>query len=184
MNVYDFDKTIYPTDSSREFYLYNIKKDLSLIRFIPLQLKAALLYKLKIITKTQMKQEVYRYFTGIKDMDARVHEFWETRIHKINAFYLKQKQSSDVIISASPVFLLQSVCDQLGVTLIASVVDSKTGHHQENCYGTQKPIRFRALYPTEPIEEFYSDSLSDSPMAMLAQKSFLVLGQKIEDWPQ
>lgn len=183
MNVYDFDKTIYPTDSSRDFFLFNLKKDPTLLRYLPIQLKAALLYRLKIISKTQMKQEVYRYFQGIQDMNQRVQEFWETRYLKLKPFYLSQKKSDDVIISASPVFLLKPVTDRLGVHLIASVVDPKTGHHEENCYGIQKPIRFKQMYREAVIHEFYSDSLSDAPMANLATRAFLVIDHKIKPWP-
>ena len=43
MNVYDWDKTIYPKDSTAEFYLYNVKKDLMLLRFLPKQLLGFLL---------------------------------------------------------------------------------------------------------------------------------------------
>ena len=53
----------------------------------------------------------------------------------------------------------------------------------ENCNGAQKPIRFREEgFRAEDIEEFYSDSYGDTPMALLAEKSFLVKGEKLIDW--
>lgn len=183
MNVYDFDKTIYPKDSSAEFYLFNLKKDPLLIRYLPIQAWAFLRYTLKLIPKTTMKQEVYRYFRGIPDMEQRVHAFWETRQHKIQPFYLKQKKTSDVIISASPEFLLRPIIQKLGVNLIASIVDPKLGTHQENCYGDQKPLRFLAQFPKASIEAFYSDSLSDTPMARLAKRAYLVSKESIVSWP-
>lgn len=183
MNVYDFDKTIYPKDSSAEFFIFNLKKNPLLLRYAPIQIWALIRYKLKLIPKTAMKQEVYRYFRGIQNMDERVSEFWETRSSKIQPFYLKQKKTSDVIISASPEFLLKPIIQKLGVNLIASKVDPKLGTHEENCYGAQKPIRFRELFPKATIEEFYSDSLSDTPMASLAKHAYFVTGQKIEAWP-
>ncbi len=183
MNVYDFDKTIYPQDSSVEFYLYNLKRKPSISIYWLSMAIAALKYKLKLIPKTEMKIVFYSYFKMI-DVEKNAKEFWESRFSKINDFYLKQKDESDVIISASPEVLLNPICDQLGVKLIASRVDAKTGFSQENCYGAEKVKRFREQYPDANIESFYSDSLSDSPLADISEKAYLVLGQEIKDWPK
>jgi phosphoserine phosphatase len=107
MNVYDFDKTIYAGDSSIDFYVYNLKQDWTILRFSPQQIHALLNYKLKRISKTQMKQVFYIYMKTIVDMDERVSGFWVTHKHHLRDFYLKQKRTEDVIISASPTFLLQ-----------------------------------------------------------------------------
>ena len=37
MNVYDFDKTIYNGDSTLDFYIFSIKKNLLLLRYFPKQ---------------------------------------------------------------------------------------------------------------------------------------------------
>lgn len=184
MNVYDFDKTIYPKDSSMEFYFFNLKKHPDILLLWPMQALALILYKTKRITKTEMKTLFYRYFQWIPNIDQNVLDFWAKNKHKMNAYYINQKDKSDVIISASPEFLLKPICDELGVTLIASIVDKKTGRSEENCYGEEKPKRFRALYPTQSIEAFYSDSLSDDPMAQISKKSYLVLGQDVHPWPK
>jgi phosphatidylglycerophosphatase C len=184
MNVYDFDKTIYPQDSSIEFYVYNLKKHPDIILLWPMQLLALILYKLKRITKTEMKTLFYRYFEWIPKIDQNVLDFWTKNKHKMNVYYLQQKQSTDVIISASPEFLLKPICDELGVHLIASIVDPKTGRSEENCYGEAKPKRFRETYPEASIEAFYSDSLSDDPMAKISKTAYLVLGQDIQPWPK
>ena len=34
----------------------------------------------------------------------------------------------------------------------------------------------------EKIEEFYSDSRADTPLAEIAQKAFLVKGERLENW--
>ncbi len=184
MNVYDFDKTIYPNDSSVEFYLFNLQKNPIIAMYWIKMIVAFGMYKLHIISKTDMKTIFYIYFNRIDSIEKRAEEFWETRLDKINDFYMKQKDSSDVIISASPEVLLKPICDKLGVTLIASRVDPITGRSKENCYGEEKVKRFRELYPNEEINEFYSDSLSDSPLAKISKKAFLVTGQVITDWPQ
>ena len=183
MNVYDFDKTIYDGDSSKHFFLFNYKKQPSLMRYIPRQLWAFVQYVLRRIDKTQMKDIIYTYFQGIPDIDERVAEFWEKHDDNIQLWYLKQRADDDVIISASPTFLLQPMCDQLGVHLIASEVDKKTGENlRPNCYGEEKPVRFQEHYDVDAIDMFYSDSYSDDPMAKLAKEAVLVKKDKLKPW--
>lgn len=184
MNVYDFDKTVYLKDSSIDFYLFNLKQDLTILRFLPKQLVAFIKYKTKRIPKTQMKIAFYAYLTTIKDLDERVTRFWDTHRRFIQPFYQKQRQAGDVIISASPTFLLQPLADEWGAILIASVVDPKTGHSEENCWGPEKVRRFAKQYPLTSIDEFYSDSLSDTPLASYAKAAYLVTGSKIQPWPK
>ena len=40
-----------------------------------------------------------------------------------------------------------------------------------NCHGEEKVRRMRELYPDAEIEQFYSDSLHDTPLARLARRS-------------
>ena len=71
----------------------------------------------------------------------------------------------------------------MGVALLGSVVDPKTGRNmKENCYGSEKVVRFLNKYPNHKIEQFYSDSYSDDPLAQLAQESYLVKGTEITPW--
>jgi len=183
MNVYDFDKTIYLRDSSIDFYVFCLKKDLTILRFFPKQLVAMIKYKLKLIPKTKMKQVFYTYLKTIKDLDQRVSDFWQANRHFINDYYLNQRKKDDVIISASPTFLLQPLIDEWGCILMATEVDPKTGLSGENCWGPEKVRRFSEKYDLDSIDEFYSDSLSDTPLALHAKKAYLVTGTKIEDWP-
>jgi phosphoserine phosphatase len=68
--------------------------------------------------------------------------------------------------------------------LIASRVDPKTGQYTgRNCDGAEKLRRFREEYGETPVEEFYSDALSDAPMARIAQRAFLVKGDRVTPWP-
>lgn len=185
MNCYDFDKTIYKNDSSTDFYCFCLLRHPKILRRLPRQLGACIRhYAARSITKTQMKEIFYEYFQDIFDMDKAVSEFWKKNIHKIKSFYHEQKQADDVIISASPTFFLEPACKIVGIKhLIASPVDAKTGHHTgENCHGEEKVRRFREIFPDAIVNEFYSDSYSDTPMAKLAEKAYLVKGEKVTDW--
>lgn len=181
MNVYDFDKTLYPGDSTVDFYLFCLRKKPFLFRFLPMQAMGVLKYKLGLCDKTAMKQAFFSFLKGI-DAEAMTESFWLSH-RQLAAWY--QPQAEDVVISASPRFLLKPRCDQLGIShLIASEVDSQTGIFTgANCRGEEKVRRFRLLYPEQTVHAFYSDSLSDEPMARLAQKAFFIRHGKPEPWP-
>lgn len=183
MNVYDWDKTIYDGDSSIDFYKFNVKRNKRLAKLWPAQVKAAADYKRGKITKTEMKTQFYRYFSEIDDIDNAVLEFWAINKHKIKPWYMEQRRDDDLIISASPEFLLEPIIKELGVQLIASDVEKHTGvHRQENCYGVEKVRRMEKLYDMNAMEYFYSDSYSDDPLAQYAQQSFLVKGNELKNW--
>lgn len=42
---------------------------------------------------------------------------------------------------------------------------------------------FLERYPNATIDEFYSDSLTDKPLALMTKKAFLVKGNAFLDWP-
>jgi len=185
MNVYDFDGTIYNGDSSIDFYLFCLKKNPKILKYVPKQLKATILYKIKKITKTEMKES---FFAFLKDIDVKksLKEFWKKKEQRIKEWYLTEKKDDDLIISASPEFLLAPICKNLGIKhLIASQVNSSTGKFEdENCKGEKKVECFNKEYKNTTINNFYSDSLSDEPLAKIANKAFFVTGNKIEDWPK
>jgi len=184
LNVYDFDNTIYDGDSTRDFYLYCLKNRWSLIRFWPGQALALLLLRWGFVDRTKGKESFYIFFRGLPDIDNFVYDFWRIHIHKIKHFYQVWHKPDDLIISASPAFLLEEACSRLGVVnLIASRVDPASGRYDgPNCFGEEKVRRFLAEYPSETIDSFYSDSLSDAPMAALAHRSYLVSGEQVLPW--
>ncbi len=185
MNVYDWDKTIVPFDSTAKFYFYCLKKDLSLLKHLPYQLKGFILYFFKKIDKTEMKSYLYVFVPTIKDIEARVNKFWQENIQYVNDWYKKQQRQDDIVISASPYFLIKPACDLLDIkTLFASQVDSKTGKVlSKNCSSQEKVNVFlQAGYKKEEVEEFYSDSYNDRYFASIAKQAYLVKGQELKKW--
>lgn len=183
MNVYDFDNTIYKGDSTADFYLFSLRKHPSIIKFLPSLIQAySRFYLFKKGTKTEMKEVMYRFLTKIEP-EKDIKAFWDSHEKNIKSWYLKQKKADDIIISASPEFLLEPICERLGIkNLTASRVNARTGKYSGiNCHGAEKVRLFKKLYEGE-IDEFYSDSLSDSPIAEISKKAFMVKGNKIEDW--
>lgn len=184
MNAYDFDKTIYAGDSTVDFYFFCLRKHPLIVLCLPAQLFGAIEYKIGKIEKTQFKEKFYCFLSKIKNIDDDVVEFWDKNEAKIKGWYKDNHKKNDLIISASPRFLLLEICKRIDVeNLIASEVDKITGKYTgTNCYGEEKVRRFKQQFD-EPIEKFYSDSKSDQPMADIAQSKFIVKGDQIRAWP-
>jgi len=66
-----------------------------------------------------------------------------------------------------------------------SRMDKKTGEIEgKNCHDSEKVRRFYEQYPDSKTENFYSDSLSDTPMAEIAERAWLVSKHKLSPWPE
>ena len=175
MNGFDFDGTIYSGDSTFDFCVFCYKKHPGLIRFLPMQGAAFLGYALKLIDKTRMKEIFYRFLRAI-DAETLLPEFWETHRKNIFPWYPAQQQEDDILISASPEFLLEPICRELGIhTMMASRVDPRTGKYQGlNCHGKEKVRRLKQQTGITHLDKFYSDSQSDLPLAQIADEAFLI----------
>lgn len=185
MNVYDFDDTIFKGDSTRDFYWFCLTRHPGLCVCLPRQAWAFVRYALGGLKKRRMKEIFFCFLPRLTDVDAELAAYWDSRQGRIRAWYLAQKHPHDVIISASPDFLLEEAGRRLGVhRVIATRMDKKTGAITgENCRGPEKVTRFAAEYPDAVVEGFYSDHESDEPMARQAQRAYLVQGDKVTDWP-
>ena len=182
-NIYDFDKTIYDGDATLDFCFFCFKKKPIMLFLLPYYIYIVVQYKLKRISKKKFKEKFYIFLTYLPNVDLYIELFWRQKRYKIQEWYLKRKQNTDIIISASPYFLLLPICIELNVNLIASEVDKYSGlYHGENCYGEEKVIRLMKAFPDVEIGDFYSDSLSDLPLAKLSQNSYLVNKNKINKW--
>ena len=184
MNIYDFDKTIYDGDSTAAFIKYCAKRyKRAYVTIIP-TLWAYFLYMLGIYTKTRFKEKMYRFLKYVPDIDSAVTDFWDGHEGNILDYYIAQHRDSDIIISASPEFLLRPIGDRLGIhKLIASRVDKHTGRSTgENCWGEEKVIRLRDETGITHCDEFYSDSKSDQPLADIADKAYIVRRNTLVPW--
>ncbi len=181
MNVYDFDKTIYPRDSTAQFYMWCLRTYPKCRRTLGHTAWAFFLMGTRLRSKTRCKEIFYRFLRHVPaEAPAR---FWRENIGRIRPWYLAQRREDDLVISASPEFLLRPAAEALGFGLIASRVDPTTGKYDgENCRGAEKVRRFREAYGGAAVDGFWSDSRSDSPMAALAEHAHLVRGDIISDW--
>ena len=185
MNAYDFDGTIYRGDSSVDFFIFCLSRYPWLALFLPYQIAMILAYKLHLCSKEQEKSAFFSFLRLVPDVPSALTAFWKKNQDKIESWYLARKQTNDVVISASPEFLLVPICQQMNIDrLIASKVNSRTGSFEsKNCKGEEKVRRFKKLFAHATINSFYSDSESDRPMAQLAEKAFQLEKGNLKEWP-
>lgn len=184
MNTYDFDQTIFQPDSSYCFVMFCLKRHpRAVLRSLPRTIGTGVRVMCKKADTKELKERVFSFLSAIEDVDREVAEFWASHKGNLEPWYLSQKEPEDLIISASPEFLLKPITDELGVRLIATRMDKNSGKITgENCHDEEKVRRFRAEYPDAVPARFYSDSLSDAPMARISERAFLVDKGRIVPW--
>ena len=179
MNVYDFDNTIYDGESVFDFFLFCVKKQKRLILYFPMLLKNLFKYKAGKLTIDGLYEEASKLTKEIirnrENADAYISEFWSINAHKLKKEFLDKLKSDDVIITASPVILISAISDKLKTeNIIGSRIDMDTGRMEFACFRQNKITAFKESYPDAVIDEFYTDSLNDMPLAELSNKAYLI----------
>lgn len=186
MNVYDFDKTIFYPDSMLQFAGFCLLRHSKLwITYLPKLLKVVIKNMLGKEKDTVVHATLNSIVRYLDEPQKDIEAYWIKYEKNISEWYLKQKKEDDMIISASPEYLLKPLTDKLGIKLIATIVDMETGI----MIGNVRLAREKAKYIIEKdmpmIDNFYSDSLSDMPLALLAENAFIVKDKatRVEPWP-
>lgn len=184
MILYDFDGTIYDGDSSVDFFKYCVKHNKKIYKRFPKMILAFFRYKTKYINITECKEELFSFLNDVENIDKMAENFWKENEKKVKKFYLEKDHSNDIIISASPEFLLKPICNKLKVKdLIASNVDKHNGKFYEPNNSEEVKVKnFYQKYPKAIIKEMYSDSNNDKPLLDLAEKSYFVKKNKLYDY--
>ena len=147
MNVYD-------GESSVEFILAYLKHDLGILKFIPGIAKAMLKYQKGAITFDDFMKNHAAKITDFfaknnVDLMPLVKDFWDRHEKQIKPFYAHVHREDDVIITASPEFMMYDICERIGVKhLIATDFDIKTGEVKKACFREGKIPCFREAFRT------------------------------------
>ena len=185
--VYDFDGTIYDGDSSIDFFLFCLKKNIKVIFYLPKIFFFTILYLFRIIDVKTYKEKFFSYLKLFDNINLLVDDFWEIYEKKINSFFLddvSKKNSKIYVVSASFEFLLNGYLKRFSkVNLVATKYDLNTYKIDgENCRGEEKIRRLNKMDEQLKIEKFYSDSSYDVSLVQRAEHAYLVDKSKIEVW--
>ena len=187
MNVYDFDGTIFPTDCSIDFFIWCMKRHPKLcFTFAPKVVINLIKRKMGKMPEYLMQREFFCYLTLIDDFDEQIERYWDKNEKKIAPWYLAQKKPDDLIISASPDCIIGPIANRLGVNFMATEFNRKYGVFLNNLMYAQEKARYIFDHGFPKIDNFYSDSLADTPLALCAEKAYLVKdkAQTVVDWPE
>ncbi len=187
MNVYDFDGTIYYPDCAASFALWCVNRHPTLwFTYIPKLVKSGIQLKLKKIPRFIFERTFFSFLCKIDDFDEQIERFWDKHIKGISDWYLKQKRPDDLIISASPNCIIEPITRRLGVNFMATEYDRDVGAFVDNLMFAREKAAYIFDQGFPDIENFYSDSLADTPLALCAEKAQLVThkAQVVEDWPK
>ena len=186
MNVYDFDGTIFPTDCTIGFCLWCMNHHPKLwFTFAPRAIKNLILRKAGKIPEYLMQRKFFGYLSLIDDFDVQIERYWDKNEKRIAPWYLKQKRPDDLIISASPACIIGPIAKRLGVNYMATEFDREFGVFLNNLMYAREKSKYIFDHGFPMIENFYSDSLADTPLALCAEKAYLVTDKAstVVDWP-
>lgn len=186
MNVYDFDGTIFYSDCSIGFAFWCMKRHPKLwFTYFPQALKSYFKFKKGKIPNYLMQRKMFSYLTMIDDFDAQIEKYWDKYEKRISSWYLAQKKPDDLIISASPACIIGPIARRLGVNYIATEYDLEFGVFVNNLMYAKEKAKYIIDHGFPVIDNFYSDSLADTPIALCAEKAHLVTKKatKVNDWP-
>ena len=189
MNAYDFDGTIYPGDCSVEFGLFCCMHHPKMwVTFFPKAITNLIKYKKGSMKRAKMMKEYFKFLRKdrLKDFDKLIQKFSDKNEKKISKWYLNQKKPDDLIISASPTCIIAPIAKRLGVNYAATEYDREFGVIIDNLMFAKGKARYIIDKGFPVIDNFYSDSLADTPLALCAEKAHLVIdnAQRVVDWPE
>lgn len=187
MNVYDFDGTIFYSDCSIGFGFWCMNRHPKLyFTFFPGVIKSFIQYKMGKILNYQLQRKMFGYLTMIDDYDKQIEKYWDKYEKKISAWYLAQKRPDDLIISASPDCIIGPIAKRLGVNFIATEYDMELGVFMNNLMYAKEKAKYIIDHGFPVIDNFYSDSLADTPLALCAEKAYFVKNKAttVVDWPE
>lgn len=172
IDLYDFDKTVYPADSTFEFWIFCLQRCPWIVIYVPVQLVFFLLFAIKIL-KTGTFKSLFLRFVTLLPTEKMVKAFWDKNEHKIYPWFQKSMRARyTVVISASPDYLLREICQRLEVDLlVCTLCDDKTGKLLSiNCKGAEKVTRLSLALKEYTVDTVYSDDkVSDAPIFELGK---------------
>ena len=179
MKVFDFDNTIYRGESPVDFAFYMIRHNKKILRFVPTILFSLAGYKLCLMKKEKLESIINNMCASVLDGTTSiidfVQPFWEKHAQNLNREMLSLVEPDDVILTASPVFLINGLRGKLNTeNIIGTEVDFEQNKITRFNFGDNKVKRYQELYGDREVDAFYTDSYNDKYMMEIAREVFIV----------
>lgn len=200
--IFDVDYTLTKRETLVEFYLFMMKKNPKLLKYLPKSLFSSMFYFFNIHDASTVKKIFIRFIDGIEENEMKkiVEEFYKKRLSKIlykDAIDMIKKMKMQgykiYLISASAEFYLNELYNIKEVDkVIGTRFTTENGLHRnkitgENCKGEEKVKRLEEVLKEEKIEVdfeesyMFSDSLSDLPLFNIVGHPYLINFKKSHD---
>ena len=194
LSLYDFDKTIYKTDTGGMVLKYLFKKHPETLLQTPKILLSFIPYFLKIIPSLKFKEIFFSPINLLtkEEWEIFITEFWDKESKNLFSNTLKQIEQDKKdgytvgILSASAEIMLYPIMDIISADFLIGTIFSTTETHVSsnivgaNCKKEEKVSRLyeylKTHYPNQEytIEKMYSDSLNDLALFNVAQQQYTV----------
>lgn len=185
IDIYDFDGTLYKSDSSVDFCFFVYKKKPFRIIYLLIQLLWFIPYKTKIISTITYKNIFFCFLNGLnkEQVEKLVDSFWEEQIGSnfnaelINKISHSKKDGKSICISASPEILLKNITKELGLDLLIGTemtYQNKKWSISKNCRGKEKINRLHKACDFNKIVHAYSDNKDDLELLKKADKGYKI----------
>lgn len=184
MNCFDFDKTIYKYDSAVRLYFFYLKKFPFRILGIFRVFALFFLKCLGFISTKRFKEKFFYFIKKINNIDEFINEFWKIENHNMVKSVVEQIRSGDVVISASPSFLVEPAIKMINdkVVVFATNMNKSTSLIDgENIKGKEK-VKLLNENGYVKFDAVYTDSLSDFPILDMADNKYIVCGDKFYEF--
>lgn len=104
MTIYEFNKVIYKGNINRDFYIYCLKKNIKLVKYIFINI-----YNIILSIIFKKKSDVYiknkfKYLKDIKNLEEEIKKFYK----KKNKYSILKENKIDVIIDKIPIIFFQN----------------------------------------------------------------------------
>ncbi len=110
MNIYEFNKVIYKGSINRDFYIYCLKKNIKLIKYIFINLYniiLSIIFKNKGDIYTRNK---FKYLKEIKNLEEELEQFYKRK----NKYSILYENKIDIIIDKIPIiFFLKNLASKI-----------------------------------------------------------------------
>ena len=192
--VFDFDKTLTFKDTNLGFFKFAGREQPLFVLKLVLYLLFSLFRKLKIVSNTRLKNlGLFLFFSKKTEIDIYILSMGYSKIIKLNDsvydILLRHRKEKNRVIIATASFTSYIKPIFPGIEVAGSEIDyTKTPIRLKTHCFSQKKVECLNLMGIDKIDILYTDSLSDLPMAEIAnainlvKKNEIVLCKSVKDF--